>query len=87
MGQFIRRYDNILPYFKKSEGNQNVTLVAYQNGKYHSATGPIKVQSAPASGFGLAIENALRASGLNMIPEINADQIDGYTELQLTSAN
>lgn len=75
-------YDSVLPYFKKSEGNQNETLVAYDNERYHNATGPVKVSSYPSTGINLALFESFRAAGVKIIPEINADQTLGYTELQ-----
>lgn len=36
-------YKSLLPYFKKSEGNQYAPFVEYENGTYHSSSGPLKV--------------------------------------------
>lgn len=36
---------DVLQYFKKSESNQNEEFVKRQNGKYHSADGPLIVDS------------------------------------------
>lgn len=78
-------YDDVLPYFKKFEGNQNQSLVDYDNGEYHSATGPVQIQSHNLSGVNQVVFDTLRASGVPIIPEINADQYLGYTVLQSTS--
>lgn len=80
-------YESVLPYFKKSEGNQNSTLVAYKNGRYHSATGPFKVESVALPGFEDAYLSALKAAGVPVISDLNANQNLGYTLTQMTSFN
>lgn len=80
-------YENVLPYFKKYEGNQNETLVAYQNGKYHNANGPVKISSTPLTDLNWIIENAYRSAGVPFITELNADSKLDYTEFQSTYFN
>jgi choline dehydrogenase len=36
-------YDEVLEYFKKSEGNQDEDIVNSFGGKYHSRDGPLKI--------------------------------------------
>jgi len=78
-------YREVLPYFKKTEGNTNDSLVAYQDGKYHSAKGPLKIQSHEVTPLNYVTGKAFRDSGVKIIPETNADQVLGYTQLQSTS--
>lgn len=78
-------YENVLPYFKKFEGNQNASFVAYDNGRYHSATGPFKVESLVVPTFEKVYIQALKDAGVHFIPDINSDQKLGYTILQATS--
>ncbi|XP_055295157.1 glucose dehydrogenase [FAD, quinone]-like [Sitodiplosis mosellana] len=80
-------YESVLPYFKKYEGNQNETLVAYKNGRYHNATGPVKISSTPLTDLNLLVENAYRSAGVPFIPELNADFKLGYSEFQSTYFN
>ncbi|XP_055296590.1 glucose dehydrogenase [FAD, quinone]-like [Sitodiplosis mosellana] len=80
-------YDGVLPFFKKSEGNQNESLVNYDGGKYHSATGPVKITSNTPSSFFTAITEAYRESGVPIISDINADEGIGITLLQSSTYN
>lgn len=80
-------YESVLPYFKKSEGNQNQTLVAYQNGKFHNATGPLKLGDVPLLPVEELYIEAIKASGVEFIPDFNADKKFGYNVLQFTSFN
>lgn len=80
-------YESVLPYFKKSEGNQNSTLVAYKNGRYHSSIGPLKVESVPLPEFEDAYFSALKTAGVPVISDLNANQNLGYTLTQMTSFN
>ncbi|XP_031626459.1 glucose dehydrogenase [FAD, quinone]-like [Contarinia nasturtii] len=80
-------YENVLPYFKKYEGNQNESFVEYQNGRYHSASGPLKVSSVDVSEASAAIIDALITSGYEYVPELNADKKTGFALYQTTAAN
>ncbi|KAG4076630.1 hypothetical protein HA402_001917 [Bradysia odoriphaga] len=81
-------YDSVLRYFKKSECNQNASLVAYKGGRYHSNKGPIKIET-----FGdfLATDqifiDAAVESGMKLVSDINADETSGYVNLQGTIFN
>lgn len=79
-------YESILPYMKKYEGNLNESFVTYENGKYHNGDGPIKVSSTPPGPFDQAIISALEETGIQFIPDINADIKVGHTVLQQTAA-
>lgn len=76
-------YDEILPYFKKFEGNQNMEFVSRDNGKYHSASGPVKIVTAPTLPFDKMIMDFLNESGLHYFEDINTEKkLPGYTLLQ-----
>ncbi|XP_031628271.1 glucose dehydrogenase [FAD, quinone]-like [Contarinia nasturtii] len=79
-------YESVLPYFKKSEGNQNETIVAYQNERYHNANGPVKISSGTASEYHEAVIDALVKNGFDYVSDLNADKETGFTLLQSTSA-
>lgn len=78
-------YKEVLPYFKKSENNTNPDFVAYKNGTYHSDKGPLKIESHKVTPLNYITGKAFRDSGVKIIPETNADQTLGYTQLQSTS--
>lgn len=81
-------YESVLPYFKKSEGNQNAQLVQAQHGRYHSATGPMKVHTYSADGtepLHQILTEAAVERGNKVIDDINQDQELGYVVLQGTS--
>lgn len=80
-------YEGVLPYFKKCEGNQNEKLVAFHNGYYHNANGPVKITSPNISEFNAALMNALIKCGIDFIPDLNADKDAGFTMCQSTNAN
>lgn len=81
-------YNDILPYFKKFEGNQHENFTAYKNGKYHNADGPVKINMGPAFDLDRVIMNALNEAGLNFVDDINADKnVLGYTLLQAYNFN
>lgn len=74
-------YDKVLPYYLKSEGNQHAPFVQYQNGKYHSGSGPWKINFFPPDGTKPLQKIFLDAAvekGYPLIPKINADQYSGY---------
>lgn len=81
-------YESVLPFFKKTAGNQDASLVLYKNGRYHSSDGPIKVET-----FGKFIDtdaifiDAAVENGLKLIDDINADKTAGYVNLQGTIFN
>lgn len=78
-------YENILPYFKKSEANHNPSFVAYKNGKYHSAEGPQNIDSFSADGLEHIKQMFLdvaAANGAEIVENINADKDLGYLNVQ-----
>lgn len=80
-------YESVLPYFRKFEGNENKKIVAYANGRYHGATGPLKIASTPISDIDGEIAELLAKSGIQFIPDLNADQKLGHAFIQLFASN
>lgn len=80
-------YADVLPYFKKFEGNQNESFVAYENGKFHSADGPVKVQSVTPTTANAAFNEAIRSAGVDFFEDVNADKYQGFYDTQSTSFN
>lgn len=90
MGNTDWSYDRILPYFKKSEGNQYEPFVLYRNGEYHNENGPMKVDFFAADGLDAKRKiflDAATESGNPIIDDINADLDVGYLNMQATYAN
>lgn len=80
-------YEDVLPYFKKYEGNQNEKFVAKDDGRYHSSTGPVKISSGPILKIDQTIMSLLNESGFEYFEDINAEKkCPGYTLLQKYSS-
>lgn len=81
-------YQDILPYFKKFEGNQNSDFVEYKNGTYHNAYGPVKINMGPIFDLDRVFMPVLKEAGLNFVDDINADKsVLGYSSLQSYNFN
>lgn len=78
-------FEDVLPYFKKSESNQWKPFVEYKNGKYNSGTGPMKVSFfGGTSEFAKIFYEAGMERGIPFIQDINADKHYGFVNLQGT---
>lgn len=78
-------FKNVLEYFKKSEANQNATLVEYQNGRYHSADGLLKVSNFGGNDpFSEVLIAGGAEIGFPFLFDINADRHVGYVKIQGT---
>lgn len=78
-------YEDILPFFKKSESNQWDPFVEYGNGRYHSKSGPMKVSFyGGTSDFAKIFHDACVERGIPFIDDINADKHCGFLNLQGT---
>ncbi|XP_055296036.1 glucose dehydrogenase [FAD, quinone]-like [Sitodiplosis mosellana] len=76
-------YENVLKYFRKSENNQYKPYVEYQNGRYHSDAGPMKVDFyGPRKPFEDVYLNALSEIGIETIFDINGDKDVGAGDNQ-----
>lgn len=83
-------FDSVLPYFKKSEGNQRQQFVTYDNGKYHNGAGPMKIDFFGQDGQDAFLRIFLDAAienGHPIIDDINADKDLGYLNMQAAYAN
>lgn len=83
-------FDSVLPYFKKSEGNQYIPFVDYENGKYHNGSGPLKVSFTGVDGSEPAqkmLYDAAIERGNQGIDDINADKVLGYVRVEGTYFN
>lgn len=80
-------WENVLQYFKKSEANQYGPFVAYRNGLYHNANGPMKIDFfGDATDTDKIFFQAASENGIPFIDDINADKHLGYVNLQGTIA-
>lgn len=78
-------WHDVLKYFKRSESNGNAEFVAYQNGKYHNDSGPLRVESYnKLDELSRAFIDAAAEMGYGFINDVNADIPLGYVELQGT---
>lgn len=80
-------YNDLLPYFKEYEGNQNTSFVMYDDGQYHNATGPVQISSPVPSPQDQGIIQALKDYGVKWIADVNADETLGYFGFQTTAAD
>lgn len=78
-------YESVLPYFKKWEHNHNRAFVNYDNGRYHSADGPLNVDffsNDGAESIRQMFIDAAVESGNKQIADINSDESVGYVKMQ-----
>lgn len=79
-------YEDVLPYFRKFEGNKNDSFVAYAGGRYHNANGPVTIESGPVAPLTEAYIRALKEAGVAFIDDINADKKQGHLMSQTYSS-
>lgn len=80
-------YESVLQYYKKSEDQQQISFVDYENGRYHSNNGPMKVDFlGPLGDIEQIFIAAANESGIPFIDDINADKHYGYVNMQGTCA-
>lgn len=74
-------YNDVLPYFKKSEGNTEIgTLV---DAKYHSADGPLTTNRFPDQPpLAYDVLDAAKELGYTISDDLNGDQYAGFTIAQ-----
>lgn len=81
-------YEEVLPFFKKSESNQWNPFVEYSDGRYHSELGPLKVGFfGGPNDFAQIFYEAGMEQGIPYIKDINADKHHGFVTLQGTVYN
>ncbi|MGJ0505556.1 MAG: GMC family oxidoreductase [Methylocystis sp.] len=74
-------YQDVLPHFRKSEGNQSI------RDRYHNTDGPLRVTSHPANPLVERYLAAGREIGLPVNPDFNGETQDGCGPLQATVAD
>lgn len=88
MGNPTWDWESVLKYFKKSESNQNVSFVNYQNGKYHGNDGPLSIDAYHTLNDSRQfILDAAREMGYEYLEDINADKYIGFGSVQGTIRN
>ncbi|XP_031628483.1 glucose dehydrogenase [FAD, quinone]-like [Contarinia nasturtii] len=88
LGNFGWDFESVLPFFKKSENQQQKTFVEYENGRYHSNKGPMKVDFlGPIGDIEKIFIAAANESGIPFVDDINADKHHGFISMQGTIAD
>ncbi|XP_055698399.1 glucose dehydrogenase [FAD, quinone]-like [Phlebotomus papatasi] len=78
-------WDNVLQYFKKSEGNRNPEIADAFGGYYHSKDGPMSVELYNSDEpINQLIVNAAEELGFKFVLDINAKKNIGFTFSQGT---
>ena len=79
----IFRYDDVLPFFKKSQDQQNPEYA--RDTAYHSTGGPLPV-STPSYKTPLSDAFLQAATYLGFtVRDINSESADGFTHMQITA--
>lgn len=75
-------YDDVLPYFRKSENNENI------NDEYHGQGGPLNVMNLRSPGrLNETFMQACEAEGISRTPDYNGAEQAGCFEYQVTHKN
>lgn len=74
-------YDDVLPYFLKSEDNERGAS------KYHGVGGPIRVTDIPKHELADAFLKAVTAAGHPLNPDFNGPTQEGFGYTQMTTRN
>lgn len=81
LGNPTWNWANVLEYFRKSEDNQNASLI----GKYHSAGGPLKVDKLDANDrLAQIVVNAAQELGSKFLHDLNGNDSLGHGYTQTT---
>lgn len=82
------RYEEILPYFLKSEGNKQEWIVDHSYGRYHSLHGPLSVDHFRSNDpIKSVIMNAATNVGYRRLLDVNAEEHIGFVRAQGTLYN
>ncbi|XP_046436305.1 glucose dehydrogenase [FAD, quinone]-like isoform X1 [Neodiprion fabricii] len=83
MGNEGWSWEEVLPFFKKSENNGDIDSVGR---KYHGTNGPLFVERFPSKPpFANVILEAAKEAGFGLSNDLNGDDPIGFTILQTTS--
>ncbi|KAG4071602.1 hypothetical protein HA402_011756 [Bradysia odoriphaga] len=78
-------YEEVLPYFLKSEGNKQEWIVDHSHGRYHSTQGPLSVDYYRSfDPIKSVITNAAARIGYRRLVDVNADEHIGFVRAQGT---
>lgn len=78
-------FDDVLKYFKKSEGNQVDHIIAHTQGKYHNHRGPLSVDGFNSiETLKLVVFEAAFELGYKELRDFNTEDHIGFTESQGT---
>lgn len=78
-------YEDVLPYFLKSEGNKQEWIVDHSHGRYHSQQGPLSVDHYRSfDPIKSVIMNAATKVGYRRLVDVNADEHIGFVKAQGT---
>lgn len=78
-------YEEILPYFLKSEGNKQEWIVDHSHGRYHSKHGPLSVDHYRSDDpIKSVIMNAAARIGYRRLIDVNAEEHIGFVRAQGT---
>lgn len=78
-------YEDVLPYFLKSECNKQKKIVEYTHGRYHSTKGPLSVDYYRSfDPIKSVIVNAAARIGYRRLIDVNAEEHIGFVRAQGT---
>lgn len=81
-------YEEVLPYFLKSEHNMQERIVNHSHGRYHSQHGPLSVDRYRSfDPIKSVIINAAAKLGYRRLIDVNADEHIGFVKAQGTLYN
>ncbi|XP_062559064.1 glucose dehydrogenase [FAD, quinone] isoform X1 [Armigeres subalbatus] len=81
-------YDDVLPYFKKSESNRNPNVADFKGGKYHGKKGPLNVEYFPTDSPLIdVVFKGAEELGYKYLEDINGEAGVGYGRAQGTIVN
>lgn len=74
LGNYGWSFDDVLPYFLKSEDMKDESIMEAADGKYHSTGGPLSVERAGQhSKMATLFLEASRAMGLNITEDFSGE--------------
>lgn len=81
-------YEDVLPYFLKSENNKQEWIVDHSHGRFHSRHGPLSVDRYRSDDpIKSVIMNAAAEIGYRRLIDVNADEHIGFVRAQGTLYN
>lgn len=85
MGNVGWDFNSILPFYKKSEDNTELSTVNYTNGHYHGTGGYLTISNySTKSPFISVVRSAFNEIGVKNIQDYNSGEHIGFSEIQGT---